>query len=280
MPDCIIALRLIGRYSKCFGCPANAPSRILSHTTAPLQTEAISADFKTGGLRNKMPFQFHLSEEWTAQNIFQEAARAIDPAHSHKIAFFYDLRIPDAEIHDTVIILRMLGLAIAPLSRIFALIAPSSMQTLLRHPTNQRPAAVDGIEIKISSYATEHARIYRSSRSRKHRRGGKAEASDWDREIAGPNVRDRCRVELPLYPQARKSMTILTSSSRPAPPRSLDRDSIINHDDGFISTKDRMPNAAKAIRRLDRAGCSSSSSSPTSPAWRAATTPKTSSTPS
>ena len=49
----------------------------------------------------------------------------------------------------------------------------------------------------------------------------------------------------------------MSNISTPRPAAFLDRDGVINHDDGYMGTRERirwMPNAAKAIKRLNESG--------------------------
>jgi SAM-dependent methyltransferase len=90
--------------------------------TMDYEVSAISADGKSGGVADSGIPNFIY--RWTERDV-RDTIVSYDPAHVPQIKFFYDLRIPlqrFARAGNRA--MRMVGLLIEPLSRIFAAVAP------------------------------------------------------------------------------------------------------------------------------------------------------------
>jgi SAM-dependent methyltransferase len=129
--------------------------------TTDYELEAVSQDFKSGGVSNGPIPNFIY--RWTERDV-RDTIASYDPAHVHKIEFFYDLRIPIQRFTSTGnTVLRLLGLMVEPLSRIFARLAPQQCNefafAICR--TNVLQPWMESESLMSLSYATEHGRMYR-----------------------------------------------------------------------------------------------------------------------
>jgi SAM-dependent methyltransferase len=130
--------------------------------TIDYELEAVSKDFKTGGLANGPIPNFIY--RWTERDV-EKTIASYDPGHLHKVTFFYDLRIPVQRFANTGNrALQLVGLAIAPLSRVFAVIAPKQCNEFafaIRRTDVLQPWMESESKMSLD-YATAHGRMYRS----------------------------------------------------------------------------------------------------------------------
>jgi SAM-dependent methyltransferase len=90
--------------------------------TTDYELEAVSKDFKTGGVMNGPTPNFIY--RWSEREI-EKTIASNDPAHIAKIQFFYDLRIPLQRLTRTGRpLLRLIGGIVEPMSGIFAKLLP------------------------------------------------------------------------------------------------------------------------------------------------------------
>ena len=90
--------------------------------TLEYETNAISADGKTGGVANTGTPNFIY--RWTERSVTGTIA-SYDPARAPRVEFFYDLRLPIQRLTvDRRWALRAAALILEPLSKIFSAVAP------------------------------------------------------------------------------------------------------------------------------------------------------------
>jgi SAM-dependent methyltransferase len=128
--------------------------------TTDYELEAVSVDFKSGGVSNG-PIPNYIYR-WTERDV-RDTIASYDPAHTHRIDFFYDLRIPIQRFTNTGYnLLRLLGLMAEPLSRIFVWLAPKQCNEFAFAicQTNTLQPWMESESRMSLRYATENGRMY------------------------------------------------------------------------------------------------------------------------
>ncbi len=127
--------------------------------TTEYELEAVSADFKTGGMSNGPVPNFIY--RWTEREV-RDTIASYDPAYAHKIDFFYDLRIPIQRFTQTGrTLLRLLGILVIPLSRMFARLAPKQGNEFAFAISRKSLQPWMETESLMSKrYAVDHGRMY------------------------------------------------------------------------------------------------------------------------
>jgi SAM-dependent methyltransferase len=131
--------------------------------TTDYELEAVSVDFQTGGVSNG-PIPNYIYR-WTEREV-KDTIASYDPAHTHRIDFFYDLRIPMQRFTNTGrTALKLIGLAVIPLSRIFVLLAPKQCNefAFAIYRTETLQPWMESESRMSKRYAIDNDRVYRAS---------------------------------------------------------------------------------------------------------------------
>ena len=128
--------------------------------TVDFELEAVSVDFKTGGLNNGPVPNFIY--RWTEREV-EKAIASYDPAHCPEVSFFYGLRIPTQRFERTGnTALRLVGRLALPFSRLLASLAPKQCNEFafaIKKSSALKPWMEN--ETMVSrQYLTKHGRMY------------------------------------------------------------------------------------------------------------------------
>lgn len=128
--------------------------------TIDYEVEAVTGDFKTGGMNNGPIPNFNY--RWTERGV-EHTIASYDPAYQQKIDYFYELRIPVLRFAQTGRpIIRLIGLALIPLSRLFVLLAPRQCNEFafaVRRTGKLQPWMETETQAS-KHYARDHGRMY------------------------------------------------------------------------------------------------------------------------
>jgi SAM-dependent methyltransferase len=131
--------------------------------TIDYELEAVTQEgFKSGGMQNGPIPNFNY--RWTERDV-RDTIASYDPAHQQRIDFFYELRIPVLRFARTGRpLLRLIGLALIPFSRLFVLLAPKQCNEFafaIRRTGKLQPWMETETQMS-RRYAVEHGRMYGS----------------------------------------------------------------------------------------------------------------------